>query len=90
VIVHSFKLHFCMFERPQVKHNNLNCHNELLECCQLIVKFTCSKLDTNQFFLHVQNIQTSRVDNIYFFKHFFKTKFVPFLLKIKHDFNIND
>jgi len=37
---HSFNLHFCMFERSQVKHNSLNCHNELLECFQLIVKFT--------------------------------------------------
>jgi hypothetical protein len=24
---HSLKLHFCMFERSQVKHNNLNYHN---------------------------------------------------------------
>jgi hypothetical protein len=24
---HSLKLHFCMFERSQVKHNNLDCHN---------------------------------------------------------------
>jgi len=24
---HSLKLHFCMFERSQGKHNNLNCHN---------------------------------------------------------------
>jgi hypothetical protein len=23
---HSLKLHFCMFERSQVKQNNLNCH----------------------------------------------------------------
>jgi hypothetical protein len=23
----SLKLHFYMFERSQVKHNNLNCHN---------------------------------------------------------------
>jgi len=24
---HSLKLHFCMFERSQMKHNNLNYHN---------------------------------------------------------------
>jgi hypothetical protein len=24
---HSLKLHFCMFERSQVKHNSLDCHN---------------------------------------------------------------
>jgi hypothetical protein len=26
---HSLKLHFCMFERSQVKHNSLDCHNLL-------------------------------------------------------------
>jgi hypothetical protein len=26
VIGHSLKLHFCMFEKSQVKHNNLDCH----------------------------------------------------------------
>jgi hypothetical protein len=24
---HSLTLHFCMFEKSQVKHNNLDCHN---------------------------------------------------------------
>ncbi len=24
---HSLKLHFCMFERSQVKHNSLDCYN---------------------------------------------------------------
>jgi hypothetical protein len=24
---HSLKLHFCMFERSQVKHNSLDYHN---------------------------------------------------------------
>jgi hypothetical protein len=24
---HFFKLHFCMFERSQEKHNSLDCHN---------------------------------------------------------------
>jgi len=23
---HSLKLHFCTFEKSQVKHNNLDCH----------------------------------------------------------------
>jgi hypothetical protein len=27
--VHFFKLHFCMFERSQMKHNNLDYHNFL-------------------------------------------------------------
>jgi hypothetical protein len=24
---HSLKLHFCMFEKSQLKHNSLDCHN---------------------------------------------------------------
>jgi hypothetical protein len=24
---HSLKLHLCMFERSQVKHNSMDCHN---------------------------------------------------------------
>ncbi len=32
-------------------------------------------------FLHVQSIQTSKVDNPIFFKRFFFTKCAPFLLK---------
>jgi hypothetical protein len=24
---HSLKLHFCMFEKSQGKHNSLDCHN---------------------------------------------------------------
>jgi hypothetical protein len=45
----SLKLHFCMFERSQVKHNSLDCHF-LLEYFPLIAKFTWSKLDINQVF----------------------------------------
>jgi hypothetical protein len=42
-------------------------------------------------FLHVQSIQTSKVDNPCFFQTFFlKTKCVPFLFKIGHDFNIDN
>ncbi len=47
---HSFKLYSCMFERSQRKHNSLDCHNVFLKYFPLIVKFTCSRLDTNQFF----------------------------------------
>jgi len=34
-----------------------------LEYIPLIAKFICSKLDINKKNLHVQNIQTSRMDN---------------------------
>jgi hypothetical protein len=45
----------------------------------------------SNFFLHVQNIQTSRVNNLYFFQmSFFFTKCAPILLKIEEDFNIDD
>jgi hypothetical protein len=45
---HSLKLQFCMFEKSQVKQNNLNCHNFKKKYFPLIAKFTCSKLDTNK------------------------------------------
>jgi len=39
--------------------------------------------------LHVQSIQTSRIDNLHFFQmSFFPTKCASFLLKIGEDFNI--
>jgi hypothetical protein len=42
-------------------------------------------------FLHVQNIQISRVDIPCFFQmYFFLTKCAPLFLKIGDDFNIND
>jgi hypothetical protein len=44
---HFLKLHFCMFERSQVKHKNLDCYS-FLEYFSLIAKFTCSKVDINQ------------------------------------------
>jgi hypothetical protein len=45
----------------------------------------------SKMFLHVQIIQTSRVDNIYFFQtSFFSTKCEPFFFLIGEDFNIND
>jgi hypothetical protein len=44
---HSLKLHFCMFEKSQVQHNSLDCHN-FFGIFSLIEK--CSKLDTNQIF----------------------------------------
>ncbi len=55
-------------------------------------KVTCSKLNTNKkCCLHVQSIQTSKVNNFYFFQtFFFLNKCGPFLLKIGKDFNIDD
>jgi hypothetical protein len=44
---HFLKLYFYMFERSQVKHNNLDFH-KIFWNISLITKFTCSKFDTNQ------------------------------------------
>jgi hypothetical protein len=45
----------------------------------------------SKMFLHVQNTQTLRMDNLcYFQTSFFSIKYVPFLLKIGQDFNIDD
>jgi hypothetical protein len=45
----------------------------------------------SKMFLYVQSTQTSRMDNLYFFKmSFFSTKCAPFLLKIGKDFSIDD
>jgi hypothetical protein len=43
-------------------------------------------------FLHVQNTQTSKVDNPFFFFSivFSSTKCATFLLKIGEDFNVDD
>jgi hypothetical protein len=41
--------------------------------------------------LHVQSIQTLRMDSFYFFQtSFFSTKCAPFLSKIRDDFNIDN
>jgi len=53
--------------------NSLDCHKFFWKI-SLITKFTCSKFNTIFIKkLHVQNTQTSRVDNPFFFKcHFLK------------------
>jgi hypothetical protein len=43
---HFLNLQFCMFEKSQKKHNNLDCN--VGEYFPLIENFTCSKFDTNQ------------------------------------------
>jgi hypothetical protein len=87
---HFLKLHFCMFERSQMKHDSLDCH-DFLEYLLSFAKLTCSKFNTIQIFLHVQSTQTLRVKSLCFCQiSFFTTKCAPLLLKIGEDFNIND
>jgi len=77
---HSFKLHFCMFEISQVKHNSLNCHNELLECFQLIIKFTCQNLTQINFFFMFKTLKPWE----WIILGFFQTSF--FLPNVYHSF----
>jgi hypothetical protein len=77
----SLKLHLCIFERSQGKHNDLNSYKSFGMYFINFVKFTCSKLDINQkCFLHIQNIETSRI-NIPFFSNllfFYQMCTIPF------------
>jgi len=60
---HSLKQHFCMFEIWQMKHNSLDYNIFLGIFFSLIIKFTCSKLNTNQkhfcMFKHYYKIRLS-------------------------------
>jgi hypothetical protein len=46
--------------------------------------------DKSKMFLHVQNIQTLKVDNLYFFQMFFFSTCAPFFLKNGEVFNIDE
>ncbi len=65
---HSLKLHFCMFEKSQWKHNNLDVIKVFgiffINCKVYIFK----AWHKSKMFLHVQSIQTLRVDNPCFFQ----------------------
>ncbi len=68
---HSIKLHFWMPKRSQVKDNVLDCQNLFeiffIKCKDYMLKAWYK----SKMFLHVQNIQTSRIDNLYFSNVFF-------------------
>jgi hypothetical protein len=72
-------------------HNNLDCHNSFEILSTNYKVYMLKVWHKSKMFLQVQNIQTSRVDNPYFFQtSFFFTKCAPFLLKIGKDFIIDD
>jgi hypothetical protein len=88
---HSLKLHFCMFEKSQEKHNSLDCHKIFqiffINCKVYVLKVWHKSKKK----LHVQSTQTSKVYRLCFFQmSLFFTKCAPFLLKIGEDFNIDD
>ncbi len=82
---HSLKLHFWMFERSQGKHNSLDCH-KFLKYFPLIVKFTCSKLDSNQkcfFMFKALKLWESIVLACFFQMSVFSIKCASLFLKIR-------
>jgi hypothetical protein len=80
-----------MLEKSQVKHNNLDYHF-FWEYFLLNIKVYIFKvLRKSKMFLHVESIQTLRMDHLCFLQtSFFSTKCAPFLLKIGMDFKIDD
>ncbi len=78
---HSIKLHFWMFKRSQMKHNILDYQKKFgiffINCKDYMLKAWYK----SKMFLHVQSIQTSRIDNLYFF-----FKCLLFLPNVHHSF----
>ncbi len=66
---HSLKLHFYMFERSQMKHNNLDCHNVFGVFSINLKVYILKAWHKSKVFLHLQNIQTLWVDSLCCFKN---------------------
>jgi hypothetical protein len=82
---HCFKLHFCMLEKSQGNHHNLDCHN-FFRTFPLITNFTNSKFDTNKkCFCMFKTLKPQK-----WIDPFFSNIFFLFVLKIEMDFNIDD
>jgi hypothetical protein len=67
---HSLKLHFCMFEKSQMKHNSLDCHNFFKIFFINFKVYVLKGWHKSKMFLHVQSTQTSKVGSPFFFKCF--------------------
>jgi hypothetical protein len=80
-----------MFEKSQMKHNSLNCHN-FLEYFSVIAYLHAQSLtQIKKKKLHVQNTQTLKMDNPCFFQTSFSLPNVHIIpSKIKNYFNIDD
>ncbi len=59
---HSLKLHICMFEISKVKHNSFNCN-----IFHRLQSLQVQSLTQIKNVLHVQSIQTSKMDSSFFF-----------------------
>jgi hypothetical protein len=87
---HFFKLHFCMFNRSQVKHNSLD-YLFFLEMFSIIYKIYISSLtQIKNVFACSKHSNLESGQSLFFFKLLFSTKCAPFLVKIEKDFNIDD
>ncbi len=85
---HFLKLHFCTFERSQMKHNNLDCHKLFWNN---FAKFTYSYLNKNKkCFCMFKAFKLQEWIIFIFLKYHFFTNCAPFLSKIGEDFNIDD
>jgi hypothetical protein len=66
---HSLKLYFCLFEKSQGKHNNLECQKKIgifsIDCKVYMLK----ALHKPKVFLHVQSTQTLKMNNPCFFSN---------------------
>ncbi len=88
---HSLKLHFCMFERSQVKHNSLDCHNFVWNIFHYLQSLHSQSLTQiiNMFAcLKHSNLESGQ--SLFFFSNvLFSIKCASFLLKFVKDFNID-
>ncbi len=81
MIGHSLKLHFCMFEKSQGKHNILDCQKKF-GIFFIDYKFYMLKdLHKSKMFLHVHSTQTSKMNNLCFFSNI-----LFLLLNVHHSF----
>jgi hypothetical protein len=89
---HSLKLHFCMFERLEGKHNSLDCHKCFWNIFHQLQSLHVQSLtQIKECFCMFKALKPREKTILVFFQtSFFSTKCAPFLLKIGKDFNIDD
>jgi 2-iminoacetate synthase ThiH len=87
---HSLKLHFCMFEKSQGRHNSLDCHKKFKNIFHQLENLHAQRLTQIIFsFAFSKHLNLNNGD--FFFQMYFSfIKCAPFLLKIEEDFNIDD
>jgi hypothetical protein len=88
---HSLKLNFCMFERSQVKHNNLDCQKKIgiffINYKDYMLKSWHKSKKINSCSKH-SNLENGLF--LFFSNILYSTQYAPFFLKIREDFNIDN